>query len=220
MADEFLNVEVSDELKRQLQPTITQKLAQMLGVSSPDDDLFQYIMLLVSNNRSKAHVSLDLETFFGGEAKPFTDWLWKALVPYRKTEPVPVVSSSIRKIPATFSSSSGSRDVSRTTTSSVASTITRRVSVTPPQSHTSSSSATDSRKRSSGVLLHGAASKLLKGAINQSVASTSSSSSFRHSSHSRIGISSKNDVSSSSASAASAPLVVVRTVVKSSPSIR
>lgn len=82
-----LNIEFTQEIEQKMYPLIHARLAEVLGSDEPDNNLFEYIILLVSNHRPKTHVAVDLEAFFGKEtAEEFTDWLWNLLTPFDKAE--------------------------------------------------------------------------------------------------------------------------------------
>jgi len=101
MSDETtLNLELNDELRVYIKDELRKKLQSMLDGDSGDDEMLEYIMLLVSNNRSKAHIANDLDTFFGGEeAREFAEWLWDLLLPLANGGDMKV-SSEPEAIPA------------------------------------------------------------------------------------------------------------------------
>jgi hypothetical protein len=104
---ETLNVELTEAIKAELFPAIRKELTNSLGIEA-DNNLFEYIVLLISNKRAKSHIANDLEVlhpctlhtphdasprcslrgftmqaFFGQEAATkFTEWLWETLKTY------------------------------------------------------------------------------------------------------------------------------------------
>jgi len=77
-------IRLDDAAKEKIFPALRAKLTSMLeGDPAQHDDLFEYLTLLISNSRPKAHFGTDLEAFFGAEmASEFTEWLFTLLGPY------------------------------------------------------------------------------------------------------------------------------------------
>lgn len=91
MADETLDVELNETVKDAFYPALKTQLTKHLGES--DSTLFEYIVLLISNKRTKTHIINDLQAFFQDSAKEFTQWLWEFLKPYEKSESGSVMSA-------------------------------------------------------------------------------------------------------------------------------
>jgi hypothetical protein len=58
--EETLNVELTESIKEELFPAIRRELTNSLGIEA-DTNLFEYIVLLISNKRAKSHIANDLE---------------------------------------------------------------------------------------------------------------------------------------------------------------
>jgi hypothetical protein len=56
-----LGVQLTEDTKAKISTLVTKKLAAVLGSEDGDENLLDYILLLIANNRSKKHVSTDLE---------------------------------------------------------------------------------------------------------------------------------------------------------------
>jgi len=56
---ETLDVELTDAVKDVFYPALKDKLTKLLGES--DSTLFEYIVLLISNKRTKSHIVNDLQ---------------------------------------------------------------------------------------------------------------------------------------------------------------
>ncbi|XP_015919141.1 zinc finger CCCH domain-containing protein 14 [Parasteatoda tepidariorum] len=62
--------EVTDKIRH----SIKEKLKKMN--TFVDDELPEYIMILIANKRSKHHMEKDLSLFLGNQTGEFTNWLW------------------------------------------------------------------------------------------------------------------------------------------------
>ncbi|XP_035232203.1 zinc finger CCCH domain-containing protein 14-like [Stegodyphus dumicola] len=65
------------ELTDKIRSAIKKKLTEINAFV--DDELPEYIMILVANKRSKAHIEKDLSLFLGSDTVDFTNWLWDLL---------------------------------------------------------------------------------------------------------------------------------------------
>ncbi|CAL1268891.1 unnamed protein product [Larinioides sclopetarius] len=63
------------ELTDKIRSAIKKKLIEINAFV--DDELPDYIMILVANKRSKAHMEKDLTLFLGKDTVEFTNWLWQ-----------------------------------------------------------------------------------------------------------------------------------------------
>ncbi|GBN37936.1 Zinc finger CCCH domain-containing protein 14 [Araneus ventricosus] len=63
------------ELTDNIRSAIKKKLIEINAFV--DDELPDYIMILVANKRSKAHMEKDLTLFLGKDTAEFTNWLWQ-----------------------------------------------------------------------------------------------------------------------------------------------
>lgn len=58
---DVLNVDLTDDIKKQVFPALKKELVSLLGIDENDNNLFEYIVLLISNRRPKSHIANDLE---------------------------------------------------------------------------------------------------------------------------------------------------------------
>ena len=133
-AEDRLNVSLDDEQKEKLAPKVLEQLSKCMDASSisNDNELVQYVLLLVSNNRTKQHIASDLKDFCGQEgAERMVAWLWQTLKPSKASAVSQAVSAASNEAPSVKRKLSSVAVSSVSSSEADSSNRKRRVTATP-----------------------------------------------------------------------------------------